>query len=74
MVPWKLCCQKPIQKDFIGWDRFRSLCLLLEAPARDTGLSPYEFVYGRQARTTLDLLHVGWNVEELDRYKVCEWK
>ena len=50
-----------------------ALFALRQAAARGTGLSPYELAYGRQARTPLDLLYVGWKEEELGRYKVCEW-
>ena len=37
-----------------------ALFALRSAPNRDTLFSPYELVYGRQARTLLDILCVGW--------------
>ena len=37
-----------------------ALLALTMAPAMDTGLSPYQIVYGRQMKTPLDILHGGW--------------
>ena len=42
-------------------------------PNRDSGFSPYELVFGRNARTPLDLLSAGWTDEVLGRYNLTEW-
>ena len=42
-------------------------------PNRDSGFSPYELVFGRNARTPLDLLYAGWRDEVLGRYNLTEW-
>ena len=42
-------------------------------PNRDSGFSPYELVFGSNARTPLDLLYAGWRDEVLGRYNLTEW-
>ena len=42
-------------------------------PNRDSGFSPYELIFGRNARTPLDLLYAGWRDEVLGRYNLTEW-
>ena len=46
---------------------------LRSLPHRDTGLSPYELVYGVQARTPLDAIHHGWTQEDCFKLEVGEW-
>ncbi len=40
-------------------------------PARDTGLSPYELVYGTLARTPLDVIYTTWRDDK--SIKVGQW-
>ena len=42
-------------------------------PKRDSGFSPYELVFGSNARTPLHLLYAGWGDEVLGRYNLTEW-
>ena len=43
------------------------------APNRDTGLSPFQLVYGRQVRSPLDVLYEGWVDVELGEFDVELW-
>ena len=43
------------------------------APARDTGLSPYQVVFGRQLRTPLDALYHGWRHDACKYMNIAEW-
>ena len=45
----------------------------MAAPNWDTLMSPYELIYGRQARTPLDVLHHGWVEQENFSLDVSEW-
>lgn len=49
-----------------------ALFALRQSPNRDTGLSPYELVYGANLRTPLDALYHGW-AEDKGGIKVCDW-
>ena len=46
---------------------------LRAAPNRDTGLSPYELVYGKLVRTPMDVLHSGWLCPESQQLDVETW-
>ena len=43
------------------------------APNRDTGLSPFQLVYGRQVRSPLDVLYEGWVDVEFGEFDVELW-
>ena len=43
------------------------------APNRDSGLSPFEIVFGRHVRGPLELLHDMWETEEKTSVNVCGW-
>ena len=43
------------------------------APARDTGLSLYQIVYGRQMRTPLDILYGGWRNKAYEYMDMTSW-
>lgn len=46
---------------------------LRQGPHRDTGLSPYELVFGRQVRMPLELVYLGWAGKFETKYDVCTW-
>ena len=50
-----------------------ALFALRAAPNRDTDFSPFELVYGRRARTPLDVIHQGWCEEEFEKLDCGEW-
>ena len=50
-----------------------ALCALRSLPHRDTGLSPYELIYGKMVRTPLDLIHFGWTNERFFDLEVGDW-
>ena len=50
-----------------------ALFALRLAPSRDTGLSPFQLVYGRQVRSPLDVLYEGWVDEEYSDFDVELW-
>ena len=50
-----------------------ALFALRLAPNRDTGLSPFQLVYGRQVRSPLDVLYEGWVDEEFGEFDVELW-
>ena len=50
-----------------------ALFALRMAPSRDTGLSPFQLVYGRQVRSPLDVLYEGWVDEEYEEFDVEAW-
>ena len=43
------------------------------APNRDTGLSPFQLVYGRAGRSPLDVLYEGWVDVEYEEFDVEVW-
>ena len=43
------------------------------APNRDTGLSPFQLVYGRHVRSPLDVLYEGWVDVEYEEFDVEVW-
>ena len=49
------------------------LFALRQAPHRDTGLSPYELVFGRLAQTPLDVIYQGWRDKEDRSFIVSKW-
>ena len=42
-------------------------------PNRDTGLSPYQIVFGSQLRTPLDALYHGWRQEACQHMDIAQW-
>ena len=50
-----------------------ALFALRQAPNRDTHLSPYELVFGRLARTPLDILYRGWRDVDDGELQVSDW-
>ena len=67
----------PIMRGWI-WDRLLEKLPLAQmalrmAPARDTGLSPYQIVYGRQMRTPLDILRGGWRKKAYEYMDMTSW-
>ena len=50
-----------------------ALFALRTLPHRDTGISPYELIYGRLARTPLDLIHLGWTDDRYFNLEVGDW-
>ena len=58
--------------DWVGQLPFALFALRL-APNRESGLSPFQLVYGRQVRSPLDVLHHGWVDEECGEFDVEEW-
>ena len=50
-----------------------ALFALRLAPNRDTGLSPFQLVYGRQVRSPLDVLYEGWVDVEYSEFDVELW-
>ena len=58
--------------DWVGQVPF-AMFALRSAPNRDTHLSPFELVYGRQVRTPLDILHQGWAETSFQEFNVEEW-
>ena len=61
----------------LGLDWVRQLPFALfamrSAPNRDTGLSPFQLVYGRQVRSPLDVLYEGWVDVEYEEFDVEVW-
>ena len=57
------------------WEAFLPLMLfaLRQCPNRDTGYTPYEFLYGRNIRTPLDVLYAGWVENVGEQMDVCDW-
>ena len=67
----KLCSEKPRT-----WDRYLSSVMfaIREAPCDSTGFSPFELLYGRQARGPLSVLRNLWeNEEEIDERDTHEY-
>ena len=50
-----------------------ALFAMRSAPNRDTGLSPFQLVYGRQVRSPLDVLYEGWVDVEYEEFDVERW-
>ena len=50
-----------------------ALFALRQLPNRDTLLSPFELVFGRDVRTPLELLHSEWAGGRSDQLDVCSW-
>ena len=50
-----------------------ALFYLKQAPNRDTLLSPYEVVFGRQVRTPLELMYHEWATVRDEPLDVCTW-
>ena len=44
-----------------------------DALNRDSGLSPFEIVFGRHVRGPLELLHDMWETEEKTSINICDW-
>ena len=44
-----------------------------QLPNRDTLLSPFELVFGRNVRTPLELIHIEWTGEWAQPLDVCSW-
>ena len=43
------------------------------APNRNSGLSPFEIVFGRNVRELLELLRDMWDTQEKRTINVCAW-
>ncbi len=56
-----------------GKDWAEQLFALRSIPNRDSGLSPFELVFGHAARTPLDVLHHGWLEQDFSELDVEEW-
>ena len=50
-----------------------ALFALRQMPNRDTGLSPFELVYGRDVRTPLELVYGEWTGAKGKEMDVCSW-
>jgi len=50
-----------------------ALFALRQAPNRDTGLSPFELVFGRNVQAPLELVYQGWVHENKTGLDVCTW-
>ena len=42
-------------------------------PHDSTGYSPFEFIYGKNVRPSLEVLKESWEWIEKEQFKVCEW-
>ena len=58
--------------DWVGQLPFALFALRL-APNRDSGLSPFQLVFGRQVRSPLDVVHQGWVEEEFQEFDTTRW-
>ena len=43
------------------------------APHSNTGLSPFQIIYGRNMHGPLDVIAEGWQYKEQEEVRVCEW-
>lgn len=50
-----------------------ALFALRQAPNRDTGMSPFELIFGRNVRTPLELLYQGWVGIQETKLDVGTW-
>ncbi len=59
----------------IDWVRFLPIALfaLRQMPHRDSGLSPFDLVYGFQVRGPLDLIYLGWLDEACEGVPISKW-
>ena len=66
---------KKCLEDKLDWAKQLKYALFAcrSAPNRDSGLSPFEIIYGRHVRGPLELLHDMWDSTEKEKMNVCEW-
>ncbi len=57
------------------WEEQLPFCLFAPGSIlnRDSGLSPFELIFGHAARTPLDVLHHGWLEQDFSELDVEEW-
>ncbi len=59
----------------LDWVRFLPLALfaLRQMPHSDSGLSPFDLVYGFQVRGPLDIVYVGWTDDVFKQVALTKW-